>query len=116
MARVSPLTDEEKTYIVQACDDNLLMSTDELVECICEKFNRNPETIRAYMWKEGFRPRQEVRRDHYIGRIAKEVARDTGFSPEPYQPSPIYFKLLKKIWYQRLVEVLSNHKEKLHRN
>jgi hypothetical protein len=110
MSSTRPITDEEIKIVFEYCEDNLLMPTNELVEIVAKKLDREPSTIRAIMWREGVRPRQEVRRDHYIDRIARQVSRDTGFSPEPYIPSPEFFRILKKLSYQRIVDCLTQRK------
>ena len=94
---LNTFSDEEQDFIFECCNKNLLMETNDLVELISYVLCQKKDQIRAYMWKEGYRQREEIRVAIYLDRLVEQVARDTGFHVEQYEPSPELLRLLEKM-------------------
>lgn len=111
--RPQNITEKERKYIFEECENNLLAPTSELVKRLAKTLDREENTIRAILWKEGYRPREEVRVTNLIRRIGRQVAKEEGYNVRPVKPSSEFTRILKKLLHQRLVRCLSERKDSL---
>lgn len=76
--RILPLSKEEQAFIRNYCDENLLKDTNEVAAEIASILDRDHNTIRTHMWRQGYRPRQEIIGRNLVNRIHKQFLKDEG--------------------------------------